>query len=48
MKCKICQQEINMHIFGMPDDLCWGCANDQTKDQVVENQLDILKSKKDE
>lgn len=32
MKCEKCGEEINLTIFGTPNDICWGCLN---KDQQL-------------
>ena len=39
MKCKVCNEEINLSIFGMPDDVCWGCFTDDKKMEVVSKNV---------
>ena len=43
MKCKKCGKVINMHVFGMPNDICWGCLNPEEKDETLE--VNIKKTK---
>ena len=45
MKCKKCGEEINLVIFGMPEDVCYGCAIDKKKDEVVEKNFELAKKK---
>ena len=40
--CKTCGCEINMIIFGMPDDECYGCLTDPEKMALAEKNVDIL------
>jgi hypothetical protein len=35
MKCKICNDEINLSIFLLPKDTCYGCASKETKKEVL-------------
>ena len=35
MKCRICKDEINLTIAGMPDDICWGCLTKEDQIKVV-------------
>lgn len=35
MKCKRCGNEINLEIFGMPHDLCYGCLTVGENDAIV-------------
>ena len=44
-KCKICEEEINMVVFGSPDDICWGCLNREDKDKVVGVNIKSTKTK---
>lgn len=39
-KCKICGQEINLTISGMPEDVCWECL--QKKDDVISENIEKL------
>ncbi len=36
MKCKYCHEEINLTIYGLPDDICWGCADKETRFDALE------------
>ena len=36
MNCKVCDKNINCHVFGAPEDICWGCMNKESKDEVVD------------
>lgn len=47
MKCKFCEEEINLHIFGAPDDICFGCLTVQEKDQIVEDHASSIRKVKD-
>ena len=38
-KCKKCGKEINLVIFGMPEDLCWGCASKKEQIEVIEKNI---------
>lgn len=42
MKCKICGKEINLEIFGMPEDVCWGCYNDDLKAKLLDENLKAI------
>jgi hypothetical protein len=35
MICKKCGEKINMIIFGLPDDICWGCLQEEQKEIVI-------------
>lgn len=48
MKCKECGKEINLQIFGMPPDICWGCLNKEGKDEVLDINIDASNVKKSE
>lgn len=37
--CKKCGEEINLTIFGLPEDICWGCANKEQKNITTEKNL---------
>lgn len=37
MKCKVCGDEINLTIFGMPEDICWRCLED--KKEVLDKNI---------
>lgn len=39
MRCKICNEEINLSVFGAPDDICYGCISDSTKKEVVDKAI---------
>jgi len=36
MKCKKCNKEINLHILGAPEDICYGCLSETEKDEIAE------------
>ncbi len=38
-KCKVCKETINLTIFGMPNDICWGCFQD--KQEVLNKNINI-------
>lgn len=40
MKCKICNDEINLSIFGLPEDICWGCASKEVKKEVLDTNVE--------
>jgi hypothetical protein len=42
MKCKFCNSEINLVIFGMLKDVCWDCAN---KKEVLDINIKEASSK---
>lgn len=35
MKCKFCEEEINLQIWGLPDDICWSCS--EQNEVVIRN-----------
>lgn len=39
MNCKKCGHPINLHIFGMPEDICFGCYDN--KDEIVEKNIKV-------
>jgi hypothetical protein len=39
MKCKECGKEINLQIFDMPPDICWGCFNQEGKNKVLNTNI---------
>ena len=39
MKCKYCKEEINLTIFGMPEDTCWGCLVEKKKEKIVDKNV---------
>ena len=41
MKCKKCGEEINLIIFGMPEDICFGCLSkdEEEKEKVLEKNV---------
>jgi hypothetical protein len=41
MKCKLCGEEINLVIFGMSEDVCYGCTTEEEKDDVAEKNLNL-------
>lgn len=47
MNCKKCGNPINLHIFGMPDNICFGCYDNKNKlvENNMENFSDILLKK---
>ena len=45
MKCKKCNEEINVHVFGQPDDICWACVSDKEKLWDIVKDLIITKFK---
>lgn len=46
MKCKKCGKEINLSFFGLPDDICYGCATSKEKDEMIEKNIKTLKREK--
>ncbi len=40
MKCKICGEEINLTIFGCPEDVCWDCLNKEIKGKVLDKNIE--------
>ena len=36
MKCKVCGKKINLTVFGMPDDICWDCFDNEGKKEVLD------------
>jgi hypothetical protein len=40
--CKVCGDPINMTVFGMPDDICWGCSE---KEEVLITNLEFKNDK---
>lgn len=46
MKCKKCGDEINLTVFGMPDDICWGCLKKSKKKVVLDKNIKKVKSSK--
>jgi len=40
MICRVCGNEVNLTITGLPDDLCWGCASKDDKDDVLNTAID--------
>ena len=45
MKCKVCGEEINLVIFGMPEGVCYDCITDEEKDKVIEKNIKLVKDK---
>ena len=43
MKCKKCGDTINLKIFGMPENICWGCLNG--KNNVLNKNIDEYSTK---
>ncbi len=41
MKCKKCKEEINLTVFGMSNDICWGCLRDEQKKEVVNENVEV-------
>lgn len=41
--CKVCNKDINMHVFGAPKDVCWGCFDN--KKEVVELNVGLIVGK---
>jgi hypothetical protein len=41
MKCKVCKEEINLTVFGMPNDICWGCLQDEQKKEVIYENVKV-------
>lgn len=41
MECKYCGAKINLSIFGMPDDVCWGCMEDDGKEDVLQKNVKV-------
>jgi len=46
MKCKICNEEINLSVFGMPNNICYGCFTEPEKKEVLNKNLKEVKIKK--
>jgi hypothetical protein len=46
MKCKICNEEINLIIFGAPEDICYGCLSSEQKNEIVKLNVKELKNEK--
>jgi hypothetical protein len=44
-KCKYCKEEINLRVFGSPDDVCYGCLSKPEIDKVLNDNIK-LKDKK--
>ena len=42
MKCKRCGKEINLTIFGMPEDLCWDCLTKIEKNETLDNNINLI------
>ena len=41
MKCKRCEEEINLVIFDMPnDDVCYGCLTPEERDNIIEKNIE--------
>jgi len=40
-KCKICGEEINLFVFGKPDDICFGCLTNEEKDILAKKNLEL-------
>ncbi len=40
-KCKKCKEEINLIVLGIPDDICWGCSNPETKDKCIDTNIEL-------
>ena len=50
MKCKECGNEINLTVFGIPNDVCWGCLQEPEKKVALDKNIktiDVWKSRKD-
>jgi hypothetical protein len=45
MKCKNCGTEINLTISGLPNDICWECANEVDKRKTLSFNLSKYKNK---
>jgi len=45
MICKKCGEEINLVIFGMSEDVCYGCTSDEEKDKATAQNLKLAKKK---
>lgn len=45
MKCKECGNEINLNVFGSPDDICWDCLNKSDKDNILNTNIGIAPKK---
>ena len=39
MKCKVCKEDINLTIFGLPNDICWGCSQNEEKQETLNKSL---------
>ena len=37
--CKKCKKPINLKISGVPQDMCWGCLNEEEQNKVVEQSI---------
>ena len=48
MKCKNCGEEINLVIFGCPEDLCWNCIQEIERKIVLDQNIEFAKSKREE
>jgi len=45
MKCKKCGEKINLSVWGMPNDICYGCLSDGEREKVVKANIELTKKK---
>lgn len=46
MKCKKCGDEINLTVFGAPNDICWDCLKKSEKKVALDKNIKKLKKNK--
>lgn len=44
-KCKKCGKPITFEVFGMPPDICWGCASNNVKKEAILLNANLIKPK---
>lgn len=44
MKCKVCKEKIDFHVFGAPEDICWGCLQEEAKEVIVKHNVTLAKN----
>lgn len=45
MNCKKCGEDITFYVFGMPDDICYGCLTSKEKSEVVGINVGITRER---
>ena len=43
--CKKCGEPINLIVFGVTDDICYGCLTSKDKKDVINENINILYEK---